>query len=51
VITDLGDALAGFETTSGSIHVTVGHELPDEVLTRLFDLRRAEIDAGLRKRR
>lgn len=51
VIADLADDLAEFETTSGSIHFAVDHELSDALLVRLVELRRAEIDAGPHKRR
>jgi uncharacterized protein YdhG (YjbR/CyaY superfamily) len=37
--------LADFETTSGSIHYSADHPLPEAVLRRIVQLRRAEIDA------
>jgi uncharacterized protein YdhG (YjbR/CyaY superfamily) len=37
--------LAEFETTSGSIHYSAEHPLPEAVLRRIVQLRRAEIDA------
>ena len=41
------DGLAEFETTSGSIHYSAEHQLPDAVLRRVVQARRAEIDARL----
>ncbi|MFI5061910.1 MAG: iron chaperone [Actinomycetales bacterium] len=40
--------LAGFETTSGSIHFTAEHPLPDAAVRRIVETRRAEIDAKAR---
>jgi uncharacterized protein YdhG (YjbR/CyaY superfamily) len=48
VVASLGDTLAGFETTSGSIHYSSDHPLPDAVLRRIVETRRAEIDAKAR---
>ena len=44
VIAALGADLDGFEHTTGSIHFSVGHELPTNVIERLATLRRAEIE-------
>ncbi|GAB3042942.1 hypothetical protein GCM10027052_26440 [Parafrigoribacterium mesophilum] len=48
VVTAAGDALAGFETTSGSIHYSADHPLPDAAVRRIVQARRAEIDAKAR---
>ena len=48
VITLLAADLAGFETTKGSIHYTADHPLPDDLLRRIVEARRAEIEAKLR---
>jgi uncharacterized protein YdhG (YjbR/CyaY superfamily) len=45
VVASVSDALSGFETTSGSIHYSAEHPLPDEVVRRIVGERRAEIDA------
>jgi len=42
------DALADFETTSGSIHFSAEHQLPDAALRRIIRSRQAEIDARTR---
>lgn len=42
------DALANFETTTGSIHYSAEHQLPDAVVRRIVQARRAEIDAKTR---
>ena len=44
VVASVGDALAGFETTSGSIHYSAEHPLPDAVVRSIVEARRAEID-------
>ena len=44
VIARLGDALTDFETTSGSIHYSAEHPIPDDLLRRIIEARRAEID-------
>jgi uncharacterized protein YdhG (YjbR/CyaY superfamily) len=44
VVASVADDLAGFETTSGSIHYSAEHQLPDDVLRRVIEARRAEID-------
>ena len=46
VITALGDDLAAFRTTSGSVSFTPGAPLPDRVIDKLIAARRAEIEAG-----
>ena len=45
VLSDLADSLTDFETTSGSLHFSVEHPVPDDLLRRILELRRAEIDA------
>jgi uncharacterized protein YdhG (YjbR/CyaY superfamily) len=45
VLADLAGDLTDFETTSGSLHFSVEQPVPDEVLRRIVELRRAEIDA------
>jgi uncharacterized protein YdhG (YjbR/CyaY superfamily) len=45
VIGSLAEELSDFETTSGSIHYSANHQLPDAVLRRIVEARRAEIDA------
>ncbi|GAA3879320.1 hypothetical protein GCM10022381_22050 [Leifsonia kafniensis] len=42
------DVLADFETTSGSIHFSAEHQLPDSALRRIIQSRRTEIDAKAR---
>ena len=48
VIASVLEALSDFETTSGSIHYSADHQLPDAILRRLVKARRAEIDATAR---
>lgn len=43
------DVLAGFETTTGSIHYSAEHQLPDTAVRRIVQARRDEIDAKLRE--
>lgn len=45
VLTELAGDLTDFETTSGSLHYSVGHPPPDDLLRRIVELRKAEIDA------
>ncbi|TAM66620.1 MAG: DUF1801 domain-containing protein [Microbacteriaceae bacterium] len=45
VIPAVLDGLPGFEVTSGSIHYSAAHQLPEAVLRRIVTLRRAEIEA------
>lgn len=45
VIASASDALTDFETTSGSVHYSADHQLPDTVLRRIVEARRTEIDA------
>jgi uncharacterized protein YdhG (YjbR/CyaY superfamily) len=47
VVASVVDDLPGFEATSGSIHYSAEHPLPDDVLRRIIQARRAEIDARL----
>lgn len=42
------DLLANFETTTGSIHFSAEHQLPDATVRRIVQARRAEIDAKTR---
>lgn len=51
VIASVLDALSDFETTSGSIHNSADHPLPDALVRRIVAARRAEIDAKARVRR
>jgi uncharacterized protein YdhG (YjbR/CyaY superfamily) len=48
VIASVLDALTDFETTSGSIHYSAHHQLPDALVRRIVEARRAEIDAKAR---
>lgn len=48
IITALADDLAGFETTKGSIHFSVDHPLPDDLVIKLVDTRLAEIEPDRR---
>jgi uncharacterized protein YdhG (YjbR/CyaY superfamily) len=48
VIAAVSDALDGFETTSGSVHYSADHQLPEAVLRRIVEARRDEIDAKAR---
>jgi len=45
VIASLADALSDFETTSGSIHYSTDHPLPEALVKRIVETRRDEIDA------
>lgn len=51
VIASVLDALSDFETTSGSVHYSADHPLPDAVVRRIVEARRAEIDAKAQVRR
>ncbi len=48
VIASVLEALGDFETTSGSIHYSASHQLPEAVVRRIVEARRAEIDAKAR---
>jgi len=48
VIANNLDVLEGFETTTGSIHFSADHQLPDAALRRIIEARRDEIDAKSR---
>ena len=48
VIASVLEALSDFETTSGSVHYSADHQLPDAMLRRIVETRRAEIDAKAR---
>lgn len=48
VIASVLPALSGFETTSGSIHYSADQQLPDALVRRIVQARRAEIDATAR---
>ncbi|MCL2612376.1 MAG: DUF1801 domain-containing protein [Nocardioidaceae bacterium] len=50
VVAELRDELAGFETTKGSIHFSAARPIPDDVLRRIIETRRDEIEASLRRR-
>ena len=45
VIASALEALSDFETTRGSIHYSAEHQLPEAILRRIVEARRAEIDA------
>ena len=42
------DELAGFERTTGSVHFTPEHPLPDDLLEALIHARLADLGAGRR---
>lgn len=44
VISGLGDALDGFDRTTGSVHFSVERPLPEDVVRRLVEARRAQLD-------
>lgn len=48
VITSVLDELGDFDTTTGSIHYSAHHQLPDALVRRIVEARRAEIDATAR---
>jgi uncharacterized protein YdhG (YjbR/CyaY superfamily) len=48
VIASVLERLSDFETTSGSIHYSAEHQLPDAIVRRIVEARRAEIDATAR---
>ena len=48
VIASVLEALSDFETTSGSIHYSADHQLPDALMRRIVQARRAEMDATAR---
>ncbi|WP_395657467.1 iron chaperone [Nocardioides sp.] len=48
VVAALAADLTGFGTTSGSIHYSADHPLPDDLVRRIVETRRAEIDAKAR---
>lgn len=48
VIASVLDVLSDFETTSGSIHYSAQHQLPEAAVRRIVQARRAEIDARAR---
>ena len=48
VVASVLDVLGDFTTTKGSIHYSADHQLPDAVVRRIVDTRRAEIDAAAR---
>ena len=45
VLAHLAGDLTEFESTSGSLHFSAEHPVPDDLLRRIVELRRAEIDA------
>ncbi|SEB42657.1 Uncharacterized conserved protein YdhG, YjbR/CyaY-like superfamily, DUF1801 family [Paramicrobacterium humi] len=45
VVAELAEALTGFETTSGSVHFSADSPVPDELVRRIVDSRRTEIEA------
>jgi uncharacterized protein YdhG (YjbR/CyaY superfamily) len=48
VIAAVSDALGDFETTTGSVHYSADHPLPDAVVRRIVEARRDEIDLRAR---
>jgi uncharacterized protein YdhG (YjbR/CyaY superfamily) len=50
VIAEVLDTLTGFETTSGSIHYSAEHQLPDAVVRGVIAARKSEIDAASARR-
>ena len=48
VIASLLAELSDFETTTGSIHYSAHHPLPDALVRRIVHARRTEIDAAAR---
>lgn len=46
----LGDRLAGFDVSKGTIRFDVGHPVPDDLVRDLVRRRRDEIDASLARR-
>jgi len=48
VIASVLDALSDFQTTTGSVHYSAHHQLPDAIVRRIVAARRAEIDAKAR---
>ncbi len=48
VVASVLEALSEFDTTSGSIHYSAHHQLPDAIVRRIVEARRAEIDARAR---
>lgn len=48
VLTRLGADLGEFETTKGSIHYSVDHQISEDLLRRMLEARRDEIDAKAR---
>ncbi len=45
VVAAVAPELEGFSVTKGTIHFTPEHPVPDSVLRRMVELRKAEIDA------
>jgi uncharacterized protein YdhG (YjbR/CyaY superfamily) len=43
VLAELGDALSGYERTSGSLHFAVDEPLPDELVRRLVETKLADL--------
>jgi uncharacterized protein YdhG (YjbR/CyaY superfamily) len=43
VLTDLGDAVSGYERTSGSLHFPIDEPLPDELVRRLVEAKLAAL--------
>jgi uncharacterized protein YdhG (YjbR/CyaY superfamily) len=49
VVETLGEKLKEFECTTGSIHFTVEHQIPDEIIIEAIKLKIAEIDERAKK--
>ena len=46
VLADLGDSLAGYERTSGSLHFPIDEPLPDELVRSLVEAKLAVLGFG-----
>jgi uncharacterized protein YdhG (YjbR/CyaY superfamily) len=46
VLADLGDELAGYERTAGSLHVPVDQPLPDDLVRRLVEAKLHRLGLG-----
>jgi uncharacterized protein YdhG (YjbR/CyaY superfamily) len=48
VFADLGDAVAGYEHTTGSLHFPIDEPLPDDLVRRLVEAKLAILGSGAR---
>jgi uncharacterized protein YdhG (YjbR/CyaY superfamily) len=46
VLSQLGDELAGYQATKGSLHFAVGEPLPDDLVRKLVETRLRELGSG-----